>query len=125
MNENINIFGVSPENSCVMYESLKAGKQLDLPSKDTLSDGTAGGVEIGSITFKLCQDIIDEFILVNESEIADGIRIGIIKHHQLIEGAAGTAIAGFLKKKEDLTGQTVVIVMCGGNISSEVLKLIL
>ncbi|MBT5440099.1 MAG: pyridoxal-phosphate dependent enzyme, partial [Candidatus Marinimicrobia bacterium] len=78
-NKNIKMYGVSPENSCVMYESLKAGKQLDLPSKETLSDGTAGGVEIGSITFKLCQDIIDNFILVNESEIAAGIRIGIKK----------------------------------------------
>ena len=125
MEKNIKMFGVSPENSCVMYESLKAGKQLDLPSKETLSDGTAGGVEIGSITFKLCQEIIDEFILVGEEEIAAGIRIGIKKHHQLIEGAAGTAIAGFLKKKEDLKGQTVVIVMCGGNISAEVLKSIL
>jgi len=108
-----------------MYESIKAGKQLDLPSEDTLSDGTAGGVELGSITFELCQEIIDDFILVSEDEIAEGIRIGVEKHHQLIEGAAGAAIAGFLKKKDQLRGQTVVIVMCGGNISPEVLKSVL
>lgn len=125
MSKNINMYGVSPQNSCVMYESIKAGKQLDLPSKDTLSDGTAGGVENGSITFKLCQDIIDKFIVVSEKQIAEGIRIGIQKHHQLIEGAAGAAIAGFLKIKDNLIGQNVVIVMCGGNISSEVLKSIL
>jgi threonine dehydratase len=80
---------------------------------------------MGSITFELCQRIIDEFILVTEDEIADGIRIGVEKHHQLIEGAAGAAIAGFMKLKDKLNGQTVVIVMCGGNISSEVLKSIL
>jgi threonine dehydratase len=125
MNENVNMVGVSPQNSCVMYESLKAGVQLDLPSEDTLSDGTAGGVEMGSITFELCQNIIDDFVLVSEDEIADGIRIGLEKHHQLIEGAAGAAIAGFMKQKDKLNGQTVVIVMCGGNISSEVLKSIL
>jgi|TARA_Y100000758_G_C16044504_1_gene419377 threonine dehydratase len=125
MNENVNMVGVSPQNSCVMYESLKAGVQLDLPSEDTLSDGTAGGVEMGSITFELCQNIIDDFVLVTEDEIADGIRIGLEKHHQLIEGAAGAAIAGFMKQKDKLNGQTVVIVMCGGNISSEVLKSIL
>ena len=45
------------------------------------------------------QEILDDFILVSEDEIAEGIRIGVEKHHQLIEGAAGTAIAGFLKKK--------------------------
>jgi len=125
VNPNVQMIGVSPKNSCVMYESLKAGKQLDLPSLDTLSDGTAGGVEFGSITFDLCKDIIDEFILVSEDEIADGIRIGVEKHHQLIEGAAGTAIAGFMQMKDHLKGKTVVIVMCGGNISSEVLKSIL
>lgn len=125
VNPNIRMIGVSPKNSCVMYESLKAGKQLELPSEDTLSDGTAGGVELGSITFDLCQDIIDDFILVSEDEIAHGIRIGVEKHHQLIEGAAGTAIAGFMQMKDQLKGKTVVIVMCGGNISSEVLKSIL
>lgn len=123
--KNVKMVAVSPKNSCVMYESIKAEKQLDLPSDPTLSDGTAGGVEMGSITFELCQRIIDEFILVTEDEIANGIRIGVEKHHQLIEGAAGAAIAGFMKLKDKLNGQTVVIVMCGGNISSEVLKSIL
>ena len=123
--KNVKMVAVSPKNSCVMYESIKAGKQLDLPSDPTLSDGTAGGVEMGSITFELCQRIVDEFILVTEDEIADGIRIGVEKHHQLIEGAAGAAIAGFMKQKDKLNGQRVVIVMCGGNISSEVLKSIL
>lgn len=123
--KNVKMVAVSPKNSCVMYESIKAEKQLDLPSDPTLSDGTAGGVEMGSITFELCQRIIDEFILVTEDEIADGIRIGVEKHHQLIEGAAGAAIAGFMKQKDKLNGQRVVIVMCGGNISSEVLKSIL
>ena len=121
----VKMIAVSPKNSCVMFESIKAGKQLDLPSEPTLSDGTAGGVEVGSITFALCQEIIDEFILVDEEDISEGIRLGIEKLHQLIEGAAGAAIAGFLQKKDDLKGQTVVIIICGGNISSEVIKLVL
>lgn len=121
----VKMIAVSPKNSCVMFESMKAGKQLDLPSKPTLSDGTAGGVEVGSITFALCQEIIDEFILVDEEAISEGVRIGIEKLHQLIEGAAGAAIAGFLQKKDDLKGQTVVIIICGGNISSEVIKSVL
>ena len=122
MNESIQVYGVSPKNSCVMYESLKAGKQLDLPSEPTLSDGTAGGVEFGSMTFEMCKEIIDDFSIVSEGEIAKGIQIGVEKHHQLIEGAAGTAIAGFMKQKEKLKDKTVVLVMCGGNISGAVLK---
>ena len=122
MNESIQVYGVSPEKSCVMYESLKAGKQLDLPSEPTLSDGTAGGVEFGSMTFEMCKEIIDDFSIVSEGEIAKGIQIGVEKHHQLIEGAAGTAIAGFMKQKDKFKDKTVVLGMCGGNISGAVLK---
>ena len=76
-----------------MYESLNAGRILDLPSKQTLSDGTAGGVEEGSITYDICKEVIDDFVLVREREISLGIKNAIDDDHQLIEGSAGAAIA--------------------------------
>jgi len=36
-----------------MYESIRAGRLVDVPDEPTLSDGTAGNVEPGSITFPL------------------------------------------------------------------------
>jgi threonine dehydratase len=108
-----------------MYESLQAGKVLDLPSEPTLSDGTAGGVEEDSITFPICQDVIDRFVLLTEDEIAEGLKVGLLKHHIMMEGAAGTAIAAFMKAKEHFKGQRVVIVICGANISQDVLKQII
>ena len=122
---NIEIVAASPKNSCVMYESLQAGKILDLPSEPTLSDGTAGGVEEDSITFPICQDVIDRFVLLTEDEIAEGLKVGLLKHHIMMEGAAGTAIAAFMKAKEHFKGQRVVIVICGANISQDVLKQII
>ena len=115
----------SPKNSCVMYESLNAGRILDLPSKQTLSDGTAGGVEEGSITFDICKEIIDDFVLVTEREIASGIRTAINDDHQLIEGSAGAAIAALFKRKKTLIGKRVVIIICGGNINSTTLHKVL
>ena len=121
----IQMVACSPKNSCVMYESLNAGRILDLPSKKTLSDGTAGGVEEGSITFDICKEIIDKFILVTEKEIISGIRNTIDNDHQLIEGSAGAAIAAFVKSKDRLIGKKVVIIICGGNINSNTLSKIL
>ena len=46
----VKIIGCQPEQSAVMSASVKAGKILDLPSGETLSDGTAGGVEPGSVS---------------------------------------------------------------------------
>jgi len=116
------IVACSPKNSCVMYESLNAGRILDLPSKQTLSDGTAGGVEEGSITYDICKEVIDDFVLVSEREISLGIKYAIDDDHQLIEGSAGAAIAAFIKRKKILTGKRVVIIICGGNINSTTLQ---
>ena len=52
-----------------MYESVKAGKVISMESKDTISDGSAGGLEEGSITFELCRELGDEYVLVSEDEI--------------------------------------------------------
>ena len=89
------------------------------------TDGTAGGVEEGSITFDICKEIIDDFVLVSEKEIVSGIRKAINDHHQLIEGSAGAAIAAFIKRKNRLIGKRVVIIICGGNIHSNTLHKVL
>ena len=122
---DIKVIGCSPENSAVMIHSINAGKVLDMESKPTLSDGTAGGVEMDSITFPICRDMIDESILVTEDEIKEAMVMYMQHEHQLIEGAAGTAVATLIKKKEDLKGKNVGVVICGGNISLDIIRSIL
>jgi threonine dehydratase len=119
------IVGCWPENSRVLYECLRAGKIIEVPEETTISESTAGGVEEGSITFPLCQRLIDEHALVSEAEIGDAMRLIFDKEHWVIEGSAGVAVAAYLKEKEKYAGQNVVIVLCGRNISSEKLKAIL
>ncbi|MBW2479264.1 MAG: threonine/serine dehydratase [Deltaproteobacteria bacterium] len=124
-NPAVQIFGCSPENSQVMIQSVKAGRILDLPSLPTLSDGTAGGVEPGSITLEFCRDLVDGFITVSEEEIKDSLREFINNQHMLIEGSAAVAVAACKKRAGDLAGKNVVVVICGGNISAATLKEIL
>ena len=124
-NPGIHIVGCQPENSQVMRQSVLAGRILDLPSLPTLSDGTAGGVEPGSITLPLVRDHVDEFVTVSEGEIAEAMRSFMATEHMMIEGAAGTALAGFARQRSTLAGKTVVVVLCGANIALETLKSIL
>ena len=121
----VRMVACSPNHSKVMAESVAAGEILDLESLPTLSDGTAGGVEPGSITFELCRTLLDDFPLISEAEIADAMCQFMETHHMLIEGAAGVAIAALLQMKTHLKGKTVVVVICGANISLETLKSIL
>lgn len=123
--KNIEILGCQPENSAVMYESTKAGRIVEVASLPTLSDGSAGGLEPGAITFEICRDYVDDFILVSEEEIKDAILFILEKHHMIIEGAAAVAVASFLKRKHQFTGKHVVLLISGAKISMDTLKKIL
>ena len=62
------IVGCWPENSPVLYESIKAGRILDVPEQPTLSESTAGGLEPESVTLDVCSRVIDRSVLVSEEE---------------------------------------------------------
>jgi threonine dehydratase len=122
VNPSVTVVSCQPAASAVMTESIKAGKILDLPSDPTLSDGTAGGIEAEAITFDICRDITDEFVVVSEEQIAEAMRGFIDAHHMLPEGAAGVAIAGLLASGDKYKDKNVVVIICGGNVSRDTLK---
>lgn len=124
VNPNTKIIGSSPINSPVLIQSIKAGKIIDLKSKPTLSDATAGGVEHDTITFELCRQYVDNYDLVTEDEIKAAIVKFIEAERMLIEGSAGVAIASLLKRAGEFQGKNVVVIICGANISLETLKTI-
>lgn len=125
VNPRMTVIGCQPEASAVMARSAEAGRILDLPSDPTLSDGTAGGIEQDAITFDLCREIVDDYELVPEEDIAAGMRAFIDWHHMLAEGAAGVALASVLARGGEFRGRNVVAVVCGGNVSRETLKKVL
>lgn len=122
---HVHVVACSPLNSAVMIESLKAGKILDLASKPTLSDGTAGGVEENALTFALCQLLVDEYVLVSEDEIKASLKNFLATQHLLIEGAAAVVLAAFEKTQEKYQGKKVALLICGANIGLDDLKKVL
>lgn len=118
-NPAIRVIACQPDASAVMARSIEAGEILELDSGPTLSDGTAGGIEAGAITFSLNQQVVDDFVLVDEAQIAAAMRRFMASEGDVIEGAAGVAVAGMIELGASLRGQKVVVIICGGNISDE------
>ena len=117
----VRIIGASPRNSMSMIESVRAGTIVETEHRPTLSDGTAGGVEAGSITFELCRSLVDDFVVVDEPEIAEAMKAFIETHHMLCEGSAGVALAALgLLRGRGLSN--VVAIVSGANISAATLK---
>jgi len=111
----VRIVGCWPENAPAMLRCIEEKQIVDVPEQPTLSNSTAGGVEPGSVTFDLCRQVIDEHITVTEAEIADAMRL-IAEHERwLVEGAAGVAVAAFIKQKDHYAGKNVAVVLCGRN----------
>lgn len=110
------VVGCWPENAPSLYECLKAGQIIEVEERGTISDGTAGGVEPGAVTFPICQQVIDRTELVTEAAIKAAMKRLAETQHWIVEGAAGVALAGLMRAAPAFQGKTVVVVLCGRNI---------
>jgi threonine dehydratase len=122
------VIGCSPATSAVMYHSLRAGAILEMPSEPTLSDGTAGGVEPGTITFGLLASLLDDFVTVEERDIRRAFLELIEMEHLLVEGSAAMAYAAARTYARDQASHaegTTAVILSGGNVGREKLRQIL
>jgi threonine dehydratase len=122
---NVRVVGCQPTASAVMTHSVEAGRLLDLPSRDSISDATVGLVEHDSITFPICQACVDEWALIDESELRAAIRFMATHHSVMIEGAAALAVAASRRRADRRRGQTIVLVVSGSHIDLSLLASIL
>ena len=118
INSNIQIIGCWPENSPTLYDSLNLG-YISKTSRDddTLSDATAGKVEINSITLGLLKNHIDHKVLISEQEIKYAMKEILFSEKWVIEGSAAVAYAGFLKLRHLFEQKKIATLLCGRNIS--------
>lgn len=123
INPNVEIVGCWPEVAKSFHHALEVGKVEDVEEAETLSDGTAGGVEHDTITLELCQKVIDSKVLVSEAQIGDAMKLIAQTERQIIEGAAGVAVASALKAiavdPQKYGDKNIVIILCGRNIEFE------
>ena len=121
----LKVTGVLPENSPVISESVKAGHLFDVPWTESLSDATVGWAEPGSITFPMCRDWVDDWVLVSEARIRESLRMNIDMHSMLVEGAGALAGGALLAEPERWRGKRVVLVICGARIAASTLAKVL
>ena len=124
-NPEVEAFGVSPENSPVMYESMRTNKMVEIETFPTLADTCAGGVDLDSITLELCQRYVEEIVLLTEAEIEESIRFLFEQHRLVVEGSGALGVGGLLKRKERFKGKKVVAAVCGRNVDLDVFKRII
>lgn len=121
----IKIIGVEPVDADAMYQSLKAGHRVRLPQVGLFADGVAVR-EVGEETFRLCQQYVDDIILVETDDICAAIKDVFEDTRSIVEPAGALAIAAAKTyvEREQITGQTLIAIACGANMNFDRLRFV-
>lgn len=116
INPSSRIIAVTMERGAAMYESIRAGKPVQVEEYPSLADSLGGGIGLrNQYTFDMVKELVDDFVLVSEKEIAAAIRHAYWQERQIIEGGGAVAIAALLSGKIESMGNTVLL-LSGCNI---------
>jgi threonine dehydratase len=119
---NLKLIGVQPAASPPLYAYFETGSTDPMPIAPTIADGVAGNIERDSITWKLCRQVVDEVVLVEEDEIADALRWALEVPHLLLEASAVLGVAALRAGRIEAAGRNVAVVTTGRNVTLETLR---
>jgi threonine dehydratase len=118
------IIGVGAVNADAVARSWRGPERVVGESANTLAEGIATRVTF-DLTFGILKAHLDDFVLLTEDELAEGVRLALRSTHNLAEAAGAASLAAAVKLKASLTGKRVACVMSGGNLDQQKLKSIL
>ncbi|WP_306061620.1 threonine ammonia-lyase [Natronococcus wangiae] len=121
---DVRIVGVQAESAATVPESLDKDEPLVLDEPNTIADGIATG-GTSSLTLELIDEHVDEVVTVSDAEIASGVVLLLERAKQLVEGAGAAPVAALLSDRLDVTGETVVPLLSGGNLDMSMLQTLL
>ncbi len=121
----IKIIGVEAKDAEAMTESLNQGKRVVLDQVGLFADGAAVK-QVGEHTFKLCQQFVDEMIVVDNDAICAAIKDVFEDTRSILEPAGALATAGIKEyaKRNNLTGKTLIGIASGANMNFDRLRFV-
>lgn len=121
----IKVIGVEADDADAMTQSLKAGERLMLEQVGLFADGAAVK-QVGVETLRLCQQYVDEMILVDNDAICAAIKDVFEDTRSILEPAGALATAGLKEyaKRHGLSGETLIAVASGANMNFDRLRFV-
>ena len=121
----IRIIGVEAEDADAMAQSMQAGKRVTLEQVGLFADGAAVK-QVGVETFRLCQQYVDEVIVVDNDVICGAIKDVFEDTRSILEPAGALSVAGIKEyvKRHNIKGETLIAVASGANINFNSLRFV-
>ena len=116
----VRVIGVEPAAADDARQSLLAGRIVSIDQPVTVADGVATRA-VGTRTFPILRELVDEIVTVEEDEIMAALRFVITRMKQVVEPTGALTTAALLSGRVDVAGQTVMTLFCGGNLDVDLL----
>lgn len=122
INPNIEIIGVEAALYPSMYNRIKG---THLPARgDTLAEGIAV-VEPGSVTAEIIRELVDDIVLVSETDLERATFALLMIEKTVVEGAGAAGLAAVLADRDRFAGKKLGLPLTGGNIDPRLLASVL
>ncbi|WP_428326930.1 threonine ammonia-lyase [Nitrosopumilus sp.] len=113
-NPNVKVIGVQSRSFPSMYESVKQGAITASGGARTIADGISVKVP-GQLTFSVINELIDEVVLVDDTEITKAMFL-LMERMKFVVEPAGAASLAYLISKKPAPGKKIVAILAGGNV---------
>ena len=113
-NPNVKVIGVQSSSFPSMYESVKKGAPIVSGGERTIADGISVKLP-GQITYEIIHKLIDEIVLVDDTEITKSMFL-LMERMKFVVEPAGAASLAYLISKKPSPGKKIVAVLAGGNV---------
>lgn len=117
------VFAVEPEMANDWYQSMEAGKPVEIAPPATIADGLRTPLP-GKVTFPLVRSMVDGVLLVTEEEIKATVRFLLTRLKLLVEPSGAVAAAALLHGKVPRGIGSIGVIISGGNVDFDVLAAI-
>jgi threonine dehydratase len=112
----VHLIGISTEGSAFQYENWHGRDMESVEIHPNLADGLTGKIDPHAITVPLICRLFDDFLLVNDKEIASAVAYLFSEQGEIVEGAAAVGLAALLTGKVENLGRSVGVLITSGNI---------
>lgn len=112
------VIGVETHGADAMAQSLKAGALVELAAITSIAR-TLGAPRVSDFTYRLVRELVEEVVVVEDAAAARALFLLLERTKHLTEPAAACCLAAAEEQRAQFTARDqIVLVLCGGNVST-------
>ncbi|MEM0925029.1 MAG: threonine dehydratase [Planctomycetota bacterium] len=118
------IVGVVSAANTAVSRAVEHGDLTPDSEVSTIADGIAVRAVVPEAA-EIYKRGVARIVSVTDDEVAEAMRLYFRCTHNVAEGAGAAPLAALMQEREHQTGKRVAVILCGGNVDTDVFRTVL